>query len=172
MTSVCLIPHTVFHPFFSCIDKENLFNNQELLYLLSLLGVKIKTNICQHLSLLLQIIVAVEKKELPQLEKLYQRGLENGVKDLKILDSKQIKEVEPYCEVSIPSTEFLKLKFRSTRAYFFFILITSEHFLVQKCCLSDYEFFQIFFLILLSVFVIEYLMVKEKTMCCTLVNFF
>lgn len=45
-----------------------------------------------------KIIVAVEKKELPQLEKLYQRGLENGVKDLKILDSKQIKEVEPYCE--------------------------------------------------------------------------
>lgn len=129
---------------FSCIDKENLFNNQELLYLLSLLGVKIKTSICQHLSLLLQIIVAVEKKELPQLEKLYQRGLENGVKDLKILDSKQIKEVEPYCEVSIPSTEFLKLKFRSTRAYFFFILITSEHFLVQKCYLSDHEFFQIF----------------------------
>ena len=52
-------------------------------------------------SLLFQIIVAVEKKELPQLEKLYQRGLENGVKDLKILDSKQIKEVEPYCEVRL-----------------------------------------------------------------------
>lgn len=45
-----------------------------------------------------KIIVAVEKKELPQLEKLYQRGLENGVKDLKILDSKEIKDVEPYCE--------------------------------------------------------------------------
>ena len=38
---------------FSCIDKENLFNNQELLYLLSLLGVKIKKSICQHSSLLL-----------------------------------------------------------------------------------------------------------------------
>lgn len=45
--------------------------------------------------------MAVEKEELPQLEKLYQRGLENGVKDLKILDSKEIKEVEPYCEVRI-----------------------------------------------------------------------
>ena len=45
--------------------------------------------------------MAVEKKELPQLEKLYQRGLENGVKDLKILDSKEIKDVEPYCEVRI-----------------------------------------------------------------------
>ena len=43
--------------------------------------------------------MAVEKKEIPQLEKLYQRGLENGVKDLKILDSKEIKDVEPYCEV-------------------------------------------------------------------------
>ena len=45
--------------------------------------------------------MAVEKKELPLLEKLYQRGLENGVKDLKILDSKEIKDVEPYCEVTI-----------------------------------------------------------------------
>ena len=45
--------------------------------------------------------MAVEKEELPQLEKLYQRGLENGVKDLKILDSKEIKNVEPYCEVRI-----------------------------------------------------------------------
>ena len=45
--------------------------------------------------------MAVEKKELPQLEKLYQRGLENGVQDLKILDSKEIKDVEPYCEVRI-----------------------------------------------------------------------
>lgn len=47
--------------------------------------------------------MAVEKKELPQLEKLYQRGLENGVKDLKILDSKEIKDVEPYCEVKTSS---------------------------------------------------------------------
>ena len=47
--------------------------------------------------------MAVEKTELPQLEKLYQRGLENGVKDLKILDSKEIKDVEPYCEVKTSS---------------------------------------------------------------------
>ena len=45
--------------------------------------------------------MAVEKEELPELEKLYQRGLENGVKDLKIIDSKEIKEVEPYCKVRI-----------------------------------------------------------------------
>lgn len=87
----------------------------------------------------------MEKKELPQLEKLYQRGLENGVKDLKILDSKQIKEVEPYCEVSIPSLEFLKLQFYSIRALNALMLrlklVMSEHFLVNKCCLSDYEFF-------------------------------
>ena len=43
----------------------------------------------------------MEKEELPELEKLYQRGLENGVKDLRIIDSKEIKEVEPYCEVRI-----------------------------------------------------------------------
>ena len=31
---------------------------------------------------------------------MYQRGLENGVKDLKVLNSKEIKDVEPYCEVN------------------------------------------------------------------------
>ena len=51
--------------------------------------------------------MAVEKKELPQLEKLYQRGLENGVKDLKILNSKEIKEVEPYCEVRMTCFQIL-----------------------------------------------------------------
>lgn len=56
---------------------------------------------CPYSVFTFQIIVAVEKKEVPQLEKLYQRGLENGVKDLKILDSKEIKDVEPYCEVRI-----------------------------------------------------------------------
>ena len=45
--------------------------------------------------------MAVEKEELPELERLYQRGLKNGVKDLKILDSKEIKDVEPHCEVRI-----------------------------------------------------------------------
>lgn len=45
--------------------------------------------------------MAVEERELPQLEKLYQRGLENGVKDLKILNSEEIKEVEPYCKVRL-----------------------------------------------------------------------
>ena len=41
----------------------------------------------------------MEEKEVPQLQKLYQRGLENNVKDLTILNSKEIKEVEPFCEV-------------------------------------------------------------------------
>lgn len=55
--------------------------------------------------------MAVEKKELPELEKLYQRGQQNGVKDLKILDSKEIKEVEPYCEVrAISQTSLINSK--------------------------------------------------------------
>ena len=53
--------------------------------------------------------MAVEERELPQLEKLYQRGLENGVKDLKILNSEEIKEVEPYCKVRLIEPFFFSI---------------------------------------------------------------
>ena len=61
--------------------------------------------------------MAVENKELPELDKLYQRGLENGVKDLKVLTSKEIKEVEPYCEVRIPCKLFSSPQVLETRVY-------------------------------------------------------
>lgn len=77
--------------------------------------------------------MAVEKEELPQLEKLYQRGLENGVKDLKILDSKEIKDVEPYCEVSI-SLGLKGLVFLCPQIPFFLLLkIESKGRDNQKC---------------------------------------
>jgi len=43
-----------------------------------------------------KLIVAVKEEELSRLEKLYQRGLENGVEDLKILEASQIKALEPH----------------------------------------------------------------------------
>ncbi|NES17547.1 MAG: L-2-hydroxyglutarate oxidase [Symploca sp. SIO3E6] len=42
-----------------------------------------------------KVIVATEEKELPLLEKLYQRGLENGIKIAKI-SAEEVKEIEPY----------------------------------------------------------------------------
>lgn len=42
-----------------------------------------------------KLIVAVEPKELKQLEVLFNRGKENGINDLLILDQKEGKEIEP-----------------------------------------------------------------------------
>lgn len=44
-----------------------------------------------------KLIVAVEPEEIPRLNALEERAIKNGVKDLKRLDSKEIKSVEPNC---------------------------------------------------------------------------
>lgn len=46
-----------------------------------------------------QLIVAVEQEELPRMRALYERGLQNNVRDLHIIDAKGIREREPYCRV-------------------------------------------------------------------------
>ncbi len=45
-----------------------------------------------------KIILATEESELPALENIYNRGIANGLDHLKYLDSKELKEVEPYAE--------------------------------------------------------------------------
>ncbi len=45
-----------------------------------------------------KIVVATEEEELPRLEKIYRRGLENGLKKIRIIDKREIKEIEPHCE--------------------------------------------------------------------------
>ncbi|TRY56416.1 hypothetical protein DNTS_025696 [Danionella cerebrum] len=44
-----------------------------------------------------KLIVAVEREEIPRLKALYERGLKNNVQDLRLIDSKGIREKEPYC---------------------------------------------------------------------------
>ncbi|RWS17545.1 l-2-hydroxyglutarate dehydrogenase-like protein [Dinothrombium tinctorium] len=44
-----------------------------------------------------KLIVAVEEKEIPTLENLYNRGVLNGVKDLKLLNADEIQSYEPNC---------------------------------------------------------------------------
>ncbi|CAH0750305.1 unnamed protein product [Diatraea saccharalis] len=44
-----------------------------------------------------KLIVATHRHEVPRLLELYERGLKNGVRDIKLMDSKELKEVEPYC---------------------------------------------------------------------------
>jgi (S)-2-hydroxyglutarate dehydrogenase len=44
-----------------------------------------------------KIIVATKESELAHMNKVYQNGLENGVENIEIIDSKRIKEIEPHC---------------------------------------------------------------------------
>uniref|UniRef100_A0A3P9K2I8 L-2-hydroxyglutarate dehydrogenase, mitochondrial n=1 Tax=Oryzias latipes TaxID=8090 RepID=A0A3P9K2I8_ORYLA len=44
-----------------------------------------------------KLIVAVEQEEVPRMRALYERGLQNNVRDLRIIDAKGIREREPYC---------------------------------------------------------------------------
>lgn len=55
-----------------------------------------------------KIVVAINKTEIPQLELLYQRGIDNGLSGLKYLNAAQIKEYEPHCSgvkgIFVPQT--------------------------------------------------------------------
>ena len=46
-----------------------------------------------------KVIVAVKDEEIPRLHKLFERGQENGVKDLRLIGPEELKEIEPYCQV-------------------------------------------------------------------------
>lgn len=44
-----------------------------------------------------KVIIAVNETELTGLDNIYQRGLQNGLEGIKIIDEKETKEIEPYC---------------------------------------------------------------------------
>ncbi|MCS7075863.1 MAG: L-2-hydroxyglutarate oxidase [Bacteroidia bacterium] len=44
-----------------------------------------------------KVIVAKEESEIPYLETIYQRGIENEIEGVSLISSEQIKEYEPYC---------------------------------------------------------------------------
>lgn len=67
---------------------DDLFNSYLCLCLLSLFFFFFK------------LIVAVEQEEIPRLQALYQRGLQNGVRGLRLIQQEDIKKKEPYCRVS------------------------------------------------------------------------
>lgn len=48
-----------------------------------------------------KLIVAVTDEEVPRLEELYKRGIQNGAKGLTFLSRSEIKEIEPHCEGKI-----------------------------------------------------------------------
>eukprot|EP00058_Branchiostoma_floridae_P000429 XP_002585917.1 hypothetical protein BRAFLDRAFT_125835 [Branchiostoma floridae] len=48
-----------------------------------------------------KLIVAVDQEEVPRLEKLYERGQQNGVKGLRIIGAQEIREMEPHCRQTV-----------------------------------------------------------------------
>ena len=44
-----------------------------------------------------KIVVAVEEHELPQLEKIHERGIANGIEDLRRITAEEIRQIEPHC---------------------------------------------------------------------------
>ena len=44
--------------------------------------------------------MATDPEQVTLLDGLYKRGLENGVKDLRVLASNEIRDIEPNCVVS------------------------------------------------------------------------
>jgi (S)-2-hydroxyglutarate dehydrogenase len=55
-----------------------------------------------------KIIVATNNKELPLLENIYNRGIQNGLSDLVYLSRDEFREIEPHCEglkaIRVPQT--------------------------------------------------------------------
>lgn len=45
-----------------------------------------------------KLIVAVQHQEIPRLQALYERGLQNNVPGLRIINAQEIREKEPYCK--------------------------------------------------------------------------
>src|SRR5687767_8442714 len=44
-----------------------------------------------------KIIVAVDDREIPVMEGIYQRGIQNGLNGLKKIDATEVKAIEPFC---------------------------------------------------------------------------
>lgn len=55
-----------------------------------------------------KVIVATSEKEIPYMRNLYERGLQNGLTGLKILNPDEVKEIEPHVEckaaIKVPQT--------------------------------------------------------------------
>ena len=46
-----------------------------------------------------KLIVASDTIEIERLKDIYERGLQNNVPDIKLVDKAEINKIEPYCKV-------------------------------------------------------------------------
>ena len=72
-----------------------------------------------HYELCGKLIVAVSEEEIPRLENLYQRGIENGLTDIKKITASEIKNYEPFTEgvaaIVVPYTGIIDYKLVSEK---------------------------------------------------------
>jgi 2-hydroxyglutarate dehydrogenase len=67
-------------------------------------GLKLTYEFCDKYSIPYRkcgkLIVATNKEEVKRLDNIMARGLQNNVPGLKMVDSSQIRDIEPHCKVS------------------------------------------------------------------------
>ena len=59
------------------------------------------SSVLEKLIKMTQLIVATNETESKYLDTLFERGIKNNVKDIRIVNAKEIKEIEPNCVVII-----------------------------------------------------------------------
>ncbi len=61
-----------------------------------------------------KVIVAGNEQQIPTLEGIYDRGIQNGLSGIRIIDAKEVKEVEPYCHavkgIWVPQTGIIDFR--------------------------------------------------------------
>ena len=66
---------------------------------LNVLGCKMYPSICEELSVEYKnngsLVLAFDENDMKHIHELYERGLNNGVNDIEIIDKDKVKEIEP-----------------------------------------------------------------------------
>lgn len=66
-----------------------------------------------------KVIAAIEERELPVLEQIFQRGIQNGLSEIKKIDAEEVREIEPYCNaiggIWVPQAGIIDFRFLATR---------------------------------------------------------
>lgn len=83
-----------------------------------------------------KIIVATKKEELPALEKIYERGIENGLEGICYLDLKQMQEIEPNVQgikgIRVPQTGIIDYKAVTQKLHDAFVSMGGKVYFNQK----------------------------------------
>jgi len=90
-----------------------------------------------------KIVLAVNEEEKKQLPNLLKRGIENGLKGLKIINKKEILEIEPFVEgkgaIWVPETGIIDYKELANCLATHILQINSNSRIITDCELLNYE---------------------------------